>query len=192
MKAFNTLTLMAATMLLAGSFPGAAEAGYGSCQKGSSWQPRSGYCPPPSYDYSPPPSSGYCPPPSATPDAGCQPDQGVGEGGSEFDDGFCDDEGIEEQSDLGALEGLWEAVSTDGNGRQQRIRMDVRADATAQLTVPTGRGGYQTLTGSVSVSSGQLLLDCRGRRISLGQVVTANARLVVLKNRGGNVIFRRP
>jgi hypothetical protein len=253
MKTFNALTLMTATILLGGSFPGAADAGYGnSCQKCRYGQPN---CRQPSYgqpsygqpsygqpsygqpsygqpsygqpsygqpsygqpsygqpsygqpsygqpsygqpSYGQPsygqPSygqPGYCPPPSETPDEVCPPDQG--EGGGEFDDGFGDDEGTGEQSDLGALEGLWEAVSTDGDGRQQQVRMNVRADATAQLTVPTGGGGYQTITGSVSVSSGQLLLDSNGRRISLGEVVTANASLVVLKNRSGNIVFRRP
>ena len=184
MKTLNTLTLTAATMLLAGSFSGTADAGHGN-----SYQ-RDRYCGP---------SYGYCPPRCEPPYQGGPVHEGIVEGTPGFGEGigaetpgFGEGEGFAEESDLGALEGLWQAVSTDANGQPQQIHMNVLPDATAQLTVPTGPGGYQTITGSVSVTSGQLLLDCNGRNISLGQVVSANASLVVLKNGGGNIIFRRP
>ncbi len=192
MKTLKTLALLAATMLLAGSFTESAEAGQRHHSPRYS-APRHSYHVP-TYDWYHAPHYRYSEPPRySAPNAGGYGDEGIQDGGGdETGGGFADDEGAGEESDLSALEGLWEAVSTDRNGQRQQIRMNVRADATAELTVPTGRGGFQTIIASISVTSGQLVLDSDGRIISLGQVVTATSTLVVLKNDRGNIVFRRP
>ncbi len=95
-------------------------------------------------------------------------------------------------NELQPLLGFWEAVTRDAEGNVTRILMNLKPDATAELTVPTANGGQVKIERDFAVDNGVFKLTDGDKELILGNVVEAGAEKVVLGREDGNITFLRP
>ena len=96
-------------------------------------------------------------------------------------------------NDLAPLLGLWEAATQDAEGNVTRILLNLNADGTAEMTVPTATGGKVTLEREFAIdAAGTFKLTGGGRELVLGDVDEAGAEKVVLDRGGAKITFLRP
>ena len=111
-----------------------------------------------------------------------------------FDSAVGGDEGLVDSpvpNDLQPLLGLWEAVTRDANGELNRILLDLRADGTAEMQVPSAGGGQVTIEREFAVEEGVFKLTGE-TDIILGNVLEAESDKVVLDRSGAEITFLRP
>lgn len=94
-------------------------------------------------------------------------------------------------NELQPLLGLWEAVTKTADGQINRILLDLHADGTADMTVPTASGGEVKINREFAVE--QSVFKLKGTsELVLGEVKEAGADKVVLDRNGSLITFLRP
>ena len=94
---------------------------------------------------------------------------------------------------LAPLLGLWEAATQDAEGNVTRILLNLNADGSAEMTVPTATGGKVTLERDFAIDAeGTFKLTGGSSELVLGNVVEAGAEKVVLDRGGAKITFLRP
>ena len=78
------------------------------------------------------------------------------------------------------------------NDRVSRILLNLNADGTAEMTVPTGTGGKVTLEREFAIEDGVFKLTSGSSELVLGNVMEAEADKVVLDRGGAKITFLRP
>ena len=94
-------------------------------------------------------------------------------------------------NELAPLLGLWEAVTQDASGQVNRILLNLNADGSAEMTVPSAGGGQVTIEREFAVEDGVFKLSGETDLI-LGNVLEAEADKVVLDRSGAKITFLRP
>lgn len=95
-------------------------------------------------------------------------------------------------NELQPLLGLWEAVTKTADGQLSRILLNLNADGTAEMTVPTAAGGEVKINREFAVAEGEFKLTDGESELVLGGVLEAGAEKVVLDRNGAKITFLRP
>lgn len=95
-------------------------------------------------------------------------------------------------NDLEALLGLWEAATRDADGNAQRLLLNLNADGSAELTVPTAGGGETRIERSFQIEDGAFKLVDGASELVLGNLIEADADRVVLERPEGRITLTRP
>jgi hypothetical protein len=90
------------------------------------------------------------------------------------------------------LAGDWMAVSRQGDGGLSTVELQMDDHGWAQLTIPGADGKPSTTTRKVEMKDDQLTLTNKSGAVTLGKLVSADSRQLVLERESGQVTFVRP
>jgi hypothetical protein len=90
------------------------------------------------------------------------------------------------------LVGDWMAVSRQGDGELSTVELQLDDHGWAKLTIPGADGKPSTATRKVELKDSQLTLTNKSGVVSLGKLVSADSRQMVLERETGLVTFVRP
>jgi hypothetical protein len=90
------------------------------------------------------------------------------------------------------LVGDWMAVSRQGDGELSTVELQLDDHGWAKLTIPGADGKPSTTTRKVELKDNQLELTGKSGVVSLGKLVSADSRQMVLERETGLVTFVRP
>jgi hypothetical protein len=90
------------------------------------------------------------------------------------------------------LAGDWMAVAQQGEGELSTVELQMDDHGWAKLTIPGADGKPSTTTRKVELKDDQLTLTNKSGSVSLGKLVSADSRQMVLERETGLVTFVRP
>jgi hypothetical protein len=90
------------------------------------------------------------------------------------------------------LAGDWLAVAQQGEGELSTVELQMDDHGWAKLTIPGADGKPSTTTRKVEMKDDQLTLTNKSGVVSLGKLVSADSRQMVLERETGLVTFVRP